>query len=489
MLRTPADLYVNQLRAADFMFDNPQAAIFMDMGLGKTGASLTALVDMINKGMGPVLIVGPIRVIETVWPEEAKIWSHTKHLRFSIIRGNPREREEAVRKEADIYLINPEQLRWFLKKYKKYLSSWGVLIVDESSDFKTPGSKRFISLRWQVKKFKRRYILTGTPRPNGYLDLWPQMFIVDLGERLGSTFESYQNRYFEPAGYYGYKWKPKIGAKKRIRRSIADIVLRIEAKGKKPIENRILVPLPPKARKIYEDMEEEALAYLDSRTKITGANVVSAMMKCRQISNGAVYLNDSDEYREIHQEKIKVVERIIEETGDPVIVVYNFKHERDMLAKRLKAYSPVILSKAKDPNKVIKDWNAKKIPVLLLHPKSGGHGLNLQHGGHTMVWLGLTFSYEQYAQTVARLNRTGQTKQVVLHLLIAPGTVDELIERALKTKARGQNKLLKYLKEYSDARDRRTLRRKPNERRTDVQPRDSSRRPRRRWQVYARKKA
>lgn len=444
---------VPQMRATDFMVDNPHAGIFLDMGLGKTGAALTALVELIAKGFSPILIVGPIRVIETVWPVEAKLWKHTQHLKFSVIRGNEDERIEAVAKKADIYLINPEMLRWFLQKYKKFLSAWKVLLVDESSDFKSPGSKRFKSLRYQVKHFKRRYILTGTPRPNSLLELWPQIFILDLGKRLERRSGWYQDRYFEPVDYYGYKWEPKAGAKKRIYAAIADCVLRIASKGKKPTVNRILVPLPPKVMKAYKEMEEEALTVLEGQEELTAKNVVSAMMKCRQMANGSVYLNDGKEIRTLHLEKIKVVEKIIEETGDPVIVVYNFKHERDLLAKRLKAYKPVILSTAKDPLKVIADWNAKKIPVLLLHPKSGGHGLNLQHGGHTMVWFGLTFSYEQYAQTIARLNRTGQKKRVVLHILIAPNTVDELIETSLEAKARGQNQLLRYLRKYSDARD------------------------------------
>jgi SNF2 family DNA or RNA helicase len=450
MLRTEADMSVSQLRATDFMVRNLCAGIFLDMGLGKTGAALTAITE-INEL--PVLIIGPIRVIETVWPVEAKLWAHTCHLKFSVIRGNEDARIAAVAKKADIYLINPEHLRWFLKKYKKYLKAWRVLIVDESSDFKTPGSKRFMSLRWRVRHFRRRYILTGTPRPNSLLDLWAQIFILDEGARLQQRFEWFKDRYFEPKDFYGYKWGTKKRARKRIYEHISDLIIRIESKGRKPTINRILVPLPPKVMKAYNEMEDEALAYLDDQTELTAVNVVAAMMKCRQMANGAVYLNDDKKIRVLHSEKINVTQKIIEETGSPVIVVYNFKHERDLLAERLKAYEPVILSKAKNPKQVIADWNAGKIPVLLLHPKSGGHGLNLQHGGHTMVWFGLTFSYEQYAQTIARINRTGQKKKVVLHILIAPNTVDELVEAALKAKARGQNKLLKFLKKYSDARD------------------------------------
>lgn len=500
MLRTPADLYVNQMRAAEFMTSRLYAGILLDMGLGKTGAALTALVELIAKGEGPVLLVGPIRVIETVWPVEAKIWKHTRHLKFSIIRGSVEEREKAVAKKADIYLINPEMLRWFLTRYKKYLSAWKILLVDESSDFKSAGSKRFKALRYQLSKFRRRYILTGTPRPNSLLDLWTQIFILDLGKRLERRVGWYQDRFFEPVDYYGYKWEPKPGARKRIYRLIADLAIRIEAKGKKPIENRVVVPLPKKVMKAYREMEEEALTLLDEGlveggVELSAKNVVSAMMKCRQIANGSVYLNENKEVRVLHLEKIKAAEKIIEETGSPVILVYNFKHERDLLAKRLKQYSPVILSTAKNPLKVIKDWNEGKIPVLLLHPKSGGHGLNLQHGGHTMIWYGLTFSYEQYAQTIARLDRTGQKKQVVLHFLIAPGTVDELIESVLKSKARGQSHLLRFLKKYSDSRDIRKgrtsgrikLRRKHEPH--DVPKHDSARRSGWRRKVYASRRA
>lgn len=495
-LRTEADAYANQMRATDFMVNRRYAGIFLDMGLGKTGAALTAIVELIARGYSPTLIVGPIRVIETVWPVEAQLWAHTKHLRFSIIRGNEAERIAAVAKPADVYLINPEQLRWFLKKYKKFLRAWKVLIIDESSDFKDPGSKRFTSLRYQVGKFKRRYILTGTPTPNTLMELYTQILILDLGERFGTRFDYFQNRFFEPVDYYGYKWMPKPGAKKRIYKMIADCAIRIQGKGRKPIVNRILVPLPPKIMKSYKEMEDEALAYLDDHTELSAKNVVSAMMKCRQMANGAVYLNDTKETRVLHSEKIKVVEKIIEETGSPVIVIYNFIHERDLLAKKLKAYSPVILSTAKNPVKAIADWNAGKTRVLLLHPKSGGHGLNLQHGGHTMVWLGLTFSYEQYAQTIARIDRTGQKKRVVLHILIAPNTVDELIESALKGKARGQGHLLRFLRKYSDARDIRrpqtdirirALRRTREQ--DKPQSRDRSGRARRRWQVHARRRS
>lgn len=448
---------VPQMRAADFIVDNPHAGIFLDMGLGKTGATLTALAELIPQGFHPILIVGPIRVIETVWPVEAKLWAHTKHLKFSVIRGNEEQRIAAVAKQADIYLINPEMLRWFIQKYKKYLKAWKVLIVDESSDFKDPGSKRFKSLRFQVKKFQRRYILTGTPRPNSLLELYTQILILDLGRRFGTRFDFFKDRFFEPVDYFGYKWEPKAGAKKRIYEMLADLVIRIQSKGKKPIENRVEIRLPPKAMKVYREMEDEALSYIDKHTELSAKNVVAAMMKCRQIANGAVYDEDKNIHI-IHLEKVKACEKIVNETGSPVIIVYNFKHERDLLAKKLKAYNPVILSQAKHPNKVIAKWNEGKIPVLLLHPKSGGHGLNLQHGGHTQIWLGLTFSYEQYAQTIKRIDRMGQKFRPVIHTLIAPGTVDELIEQAIKSKARGQRQLLRFLRRYSDARDIRRTR-------------------------------
>lgn len=421
------------------LLDHNHAGLFVDMGWGKTIAMLRALWEMEE---GPTLLVAPIRVIQSVWRQEARKWGIA--LSFSLVYGKPKERLAALDKKADIYLINPENLVWLFNQKK--LPKFQILIVDESSMFKNVGSKRFRKLRYKIKNFKRRYILTGTPTPNSLLELWPQMFMLDQGERLGRTAGAYKSRFFHAVDYHGWKFEPNEGAKEIIYDRVQDIVL--QQGGNLPglpefTYNRIRVTLDPKHKKFYDDIEEEALATFDGVT-ITAANVVSGMMKCRQISNGMFYDNDGKAV-ELHTKKIDALKEVIEETGSNVIVVYNFRHELAAIQKKLKEYKPVVLNRDKD---AVEKWNAGEIRVLLLHPASGGHGLNLQDGGHTMVWFGLTFSYEQFAQTIKRIHRSGQQHPVVCHFITARGTVDQLMWRVLRSKEKGQAELLKALEDY-----------------------------------------
>lgn len=458
---------VNQLRAyqgkaIEHLLSHPQGGLFLDMGLGKTASALTAIYEFNRFGVGPTLVVGPIRVIETVWRQEAKLWEHTQNLTFSLIRGNATQRQAALNQKADIYLINPEHLVWLFELIGDAAMPFETLIIDESSMFKNVGSKRFRTLRHQVKKFSRRYILTGTPTPNKLLELWPQIFLLDEGKRLGTSFTRFKERYFAPVDRWGYKVEPRHGAKEKIYEAIADLVLRMDAKDylelPEVIYNRVEIPLSKEVMETYRAVENEAFAKLDAETSITAMNVVGALIKARQVANGVVYTelveSGKQSVKVLHKEKINAAREIIEETGSPVIVVYNFKHELELLKEELKEFSPVVMNEEKDADKVVRDWNDGKIEVLLLHPQSGGHGLNLQHGGHTMIWFGLTFSFEQYAQTVARINRQGQTKPVVLHVLIAPGTVDELLEQVLQNKEKEQNDLFTFLKNYRKGRGR-----------------------------------
>jgi len=458
---------VNQLReyqgtAIEWMLSHPQAGLFLDMGLGKTASALTAVYEFNRFGVGPTLVVGPIRVIETVWRQEAAKWSHLQALTFSLVRGKPEQRKAALAAKADIYLINPEHLEWMFDTLGEGPYKFETLIIDESSMFKNVGSERFKKLRFKVKHFARRYILTGTPTPNRLLELWSQIYILDEGQRLGTSFTRYKERYFYPVDRWGYKWEPRAGAKEKIYEAIADLVLRIEAQFTLPIVyNPVNIDLPDQARKIYKEVEDQAFSKLTSDISITALNAIGALTKCRQIANGVVYgvseENGKATIEPIHDEKIKATKEIIDETGSPVIVVYNYKHELAQLTQALKEYSPVVLTDAKDSEKVVDDWNAGKIQVLLLHPASGGHGLNLQEGGHTMIWFGLTFSYEQFAQTVARIHRQGQLFTVVVHLLLATGTVDEMMVGAIEAKRDGQGELLDFLKEYAKARGYSTL--------------------------------
>lgn len=451
-MRSINELRTYQGKAIEFLLSHPQAGLFLDMGLGKTASALTAVKEFIRFGVGATLVVGPIRVIETVWRQEMAKWEHLQGLTFSLVRGNETERRAALAVKADIYLINPEHLTWLLDTLGDAPYPFETLFVDESSMFKNVGTKRFRTLRYKVKNFARRYLLTGTPTPNKLLELWPQIFLLDLGKRLGTSYGRYKERFFDQ-DYTGYKWTPKPGAEEKIYALIADLVLRMDAADylvlPKVTYNTVAITLPAAIRKIYTGIEKDAFFELSKASFINAVNAPAALTKCRQIANGIVYTNDGSETEFLHNEKLKVTKSIVEESGSPVIVVYNFKHELELLKETLKEFEPVVLKDSKDTEATIADWNAGKIQVLLLHPVTGGHGLNLQDGGHTMVWFGLTFSYEQYVQTIARINRQGQKYPVMIHILTATNTVDELIADTLAAKAQGQDRLFDYLKAYA----------------------------------------
>jgi len=425
-----------QTQAVEFLKAHPSAGLFIDMGLGKTAATLHALIEAPK----PILLVGPIRVIENVWRQEAALWPETQGLTFSLVRGSPTARKEALATPSDIYLVNPELLEDALaaREYK-------TLVVEESSQFKNPSTKRFKLLRKHLKKFTNRVILTGTPSPNSLSDLWSQLFILDLGQRLDTAFYRFHSKYFEQTDFMGYSFAPRPGAEAKITEVVSDIIFRVEAKGNLPersaIRNLVRFDLPPSARKIYKALADNAFAALASTT-ISTASAAAALMKLRQVASGFVY-DDDNGVVQAHTEKISALDSIISETGSPVIVVYHFKHELAALKKAFpqgKEFSTDLMD----------DWNAKKIPLLFLHPQSGGHGLNLQYGSHTMVIYSASFSYEQMAQTMARIDRQGQTSPVVFHFLIANDTVDELILKVLDSKETSQTNVLNLIKEYAN---------------------------------------
>lgn len=430
-----------QEQAVDFLKRHPHAGLFVDMGLGKTASVLHALVDLPK----PVLLIGPIRVIETVWRQEAALWPKAKGLTFSLVRGTPRARTSALEASADIYLVNPELLEEALA-----FRTYSTLVVDESSQFKNPSTKRFKLLRRHVKGFQRRIILTGTPSPNSLLDLWSQAFILDRGERLGTSFGAFRERFFHQTDWQGYVFAPNPEAEEQITKLLSDIVFRAEAAGNLPprevVTNKLLLDLPAPARKVYEKLEAEAFAAL-GESSISPATAVACLMKLRQVASGFVY-DDEVRPHTIHKEKIQAVQSILEETGSPVVLVYQFLHELAAL-KRAFPYG-VELPKGSSPE-FFRAWDSKKIPLLFLHPQSGGHGLNLQHGSHTMVIFSASFSYEHMAQTIARIDRQGQTSPVMLHYLVARDTVDELILEALEAKASRQTNVLQLIKDYANA--------------------------------------
>lgn len=464
-MRKRSELRKYQVEGVDFLLARMGAGLYQDMGLGKSITALTTILELRNFGYGPALVIGPIRVIETVWRQEAAEWEHTQHLTFSLIRGSELQRRESLRRVVDVYLINPELLGWLFRTIKKPYP-WEILFIDEASMFKKAGNVRFRKLRYKVKLFRRRYTMTGTPAPNKLLELWPHMFIVDEGQRLGRRFGDFKSRFYEqvipedPDNQRYIPWELKEGAEKKIYSLIADVVFRTENLDlPRVVPNPVYVTLPPKARRIYDEMEEEALSELGDGKAISAANAAVAMMKCRQIANGVVYTTpsefDEDQTREIkliHKEKLNACREIVDETGSPVIIVYNFKHELEMLKAEFQT-GYVVLKESKNTERTVRRWNLGKIPILFLHPKSGGHGLNLQKGpGHTMIWFGLTFSWEEFIQTNRRIDRSGQKHPVIIHLIIALQTVDILLRKVLKAKENNEANLFDYLKEYRRAR-------------------------------------
>jgi SNF2 family DNA or RNA helicase len=465
-MRSQNELRPYQNAGVDFLISRRGAGLFLDIGLGKTATALTVISELRRFGYGPCLVLGPIRVIETVWRHEAREWEHLQHLKFSLVRGNEDERIEALQKDADIYLVNPDLLRWLFKALRKPYG-FEILVVDESSMFKKAGAKRFRILRYKLKHFERRYILTGSPTPNRILEMWTQAFIMDLGRRLGTRSTVFKSRFYEPvvpndwdpAKSVNYlPWVPKEGAEKKIYSLVADVILRIDAKDHLDLPevtyNKVKIKLPPEAQRIYNEVEDTAFAAIDERHTITAANAAVALMKCRQIANGIIYVHPNEfskdqrvKIKTIHKAKLDAVGEILDETSSPVIVVYNFVHELKLLQK---SFPGVVLSESKDISKTVRRWNAGRIPILYLHPMSGGHGLNLQYGGHTMVWLGLTFSYEQWIQTVGRINRQGQKYPVMIHIITALKTIDIMMGKVLKGKAQKQGEFFDYLKLYRE---------------------------------------
>lgn len=429
-------LHDYQVEGIEYLRTHPFAGLFIDMGRGKTAIALHAFVDFPK----PILLVGPIRVIEWVWRQEAVKWN-LDDLTFSLVRGQPADRRRALATEADVYLVNPEGLAEALEA-----RPYEVLAIDESSMFKNPSTKRFKGLRKYLKKFNRRIILTGTPAPNSLMDLWSQIFILDLGQRLDTAFFRFKQKFFEQLDYMGYKFGPREGAVEKVTEIISDLIFRIEAEEKlPPIENVIDITLPDKVRRLYREMERRAFIDLGKEKTITAVNAAAAMMKLRQIASGFVY-NDDGKTEDIHREKIDALESILDQTGSPVIVVYHFQHELTALKKAF----PYGATLDKGWNQ--EDWDAQNIPLLFLHPASGGHGLNLQYGSHTMVIYSASFSYEQMDQTKCRIDRQGQKGSVVFHYLRAVDTVDDLLLEVLEAKRVSQATVLQMVKEYADKR-------------------------------------
>ena len=434
-----------QKTAIDFALDNPAAGLFLDMGLGKTAVSLTVIEELKNNYLEEVkaLVIAPKRVAEDTWPTEHIKWDHLTNLKVVKIMGTPKERAAALRQEGDIYIITRDNLAWMVDLLG---TKWdfNIVIVDELSGFKSNKSVRFKKLRKVRPRVERLIGLTGTPAPNGYEDLWAQIYLLDRGERLGKTITEFRRRYFITLYRHGYnEYELRPGAKDEIDKAISDICISMKAKDylklKEPLYISRIAKLDKKEYELYKKMERDAVLEIDEND-ITALNAAAVSNKLLQMSNGAVYTEDREVIR-IHDKKLDVLEELIEEAnGEPVLVFYNFKHDRDRILKKFKGVRIL------DTDQDIKDWNDGKIKIFLAHPASAGHGLNLQAGGHIVIWFGLNWSLELYQQANARLNRQGQTETVRIYHIIAEGTIDERVLEVLKGKNIRQEELLRKLK-------------------------------------------
>ena len=443
------ELHDYQKYSCEFIKEHEAAAIFLDCGLGKTVITLTALYDLLldRFQIHKVLVIAPLRVC-IQWKYEADKWDHLHNLICSVALGNADERRAALTRKADIYIINRENVQWLVENTR---FDYDTVVIDELSSFKNHQAKRFRALMKVRPKVKRIVGLTGTPTANGLMDLWAEFRLLDMGERLGRFIGQYRTAYFKPDKMNGqivYSYKPLPGAEEQIYEKISDITISMKATDHLQMPDLIstnhMVQLSEDERKVYDELRKELVLQLPDG-KITAANAAALSGKLCQMANGAIY-DDSHETQEIHERKLDALEDIIESmNGKPLLVAYWFKHDLDRISDRLHQLH-IPFSKL-DTEDSIRRWNNGELPVALIHPASAGHGLNLQSGGSTLVWFGLTWSLELYQQTVARLWRQGQQSgTVVVQHIVTAGTIDEQILRALKNKDKTQTALIEAVK-------------------------------------------
>ena len=436
-----------QAYAIDYIETHHVAAVLLDMGLGKTVISLTAIADLLFDSFEAhrILVIAPLRVARDTWPAEIKKWQHLKHLTYAVAVGTVKERKAALMAGADITIINRENLGWLIDS-SGFDFDYDMVIVDELSSFKNHKSKRFQSLMKVRPKMKRIVGLTGTPSSNGLMDLWAEFKLLDFGERLGRFITQYRNNYFIPDKRNGeiiYSYKPMPYAEDAIYRKISDITISMKSidhlQMPELIASQYEVQLSEDEEQLYEELKSDFILGLPEG-EITAANAASLTGKLSQLANGAIY-DDEGNIIEFHDRKLDALEDIIESAnGKPLLVAYWFKHDLQRIKNRFNVRE---IKTSKD----IIDWSNGNISVAVIHPASAGHGLNLQSGGSTLIWFGLTWSLELYQQTNARLWRQGQTSgTVVIEHIITKGTIDERILKALSLKEVTQNALIDAVK-------------------------------------------
>lgn len=442
--------YDYQAYAINKIIDNKRFGLFLDMGLGKTVSTLTAIDELKYNylDVDKVLVIAPKRVAEDTWAQEVEKWTHLSHLDVSLVLGTPKQREQALEKNADIYVTNKENTKWVCERYKK---SWpfDMVVIDELSTFKNSDSQRFKVLKKKWPLFNRFVGLTGTPAPKNIMDLWSQMYLIDGGERLGKFKTHFRQKYFYPTHQISdnvFNWELKDGSKDEIYSKISDVTVSMESKDYLEMPERIdtvqEAKLSKKERALYDELEQNMVIEndIDDEKDIAALNSASLSNKLLQMSNGAVYANDGT-ITHIHDRKLELLDEIVEESqGQPILVMYNYKHDKDRLLER---YS---FAETLDSEDYMERWNNGEIQMLITHPASAGHGLNLQYGGSIMVWFGLTWNLEYYEQANARLYRQGQKKTTVIHHLLTENSIDQKVYDSLKNKKLNQNELMNAVK-------------------------------------------
>ena len=448
-----------QAYATKFIEEHPSCMLALDMGLGKTVITLTALNNLLfdSFDIHKVLVITPLRIGKITWPDEWKKWPHLKELKISIAIGTEAKRLEALKQEADIYIINRENVGWICERLRigpiKH-NFFDTIVIDESSSFKNPRSMRFKELRKILKAnkvfgIKRIIELSGTPCPNSLLDLWSQYYLLDQGDRLGEFITHYRDRYFRPGATNGvvvYNYIPLLGAEEAIYKKIEDITISMKAidhlKMPDLIQNTYKVYLSPSELKKYQDFKKQLALEIKGEV-ITAANAAVLSNKLLQVANGAIYEEDSTSYVDIHDKKLEALEDIVESAnGKPILVAYWFQHDLERIKAKLSTIPDLVYEEI-NTEESIRRWNNKEIHVGLVQPQSVGHGLNLQKGGNTIIWYSMCFSLEAYQQTNARLYRQGQESDtvVVIHL-VTDKTIDEHALRVLEGKTDTQNAML-----------------------------------------------
>lgn len=433
-----------QTYVTEFILNHPIAAVFLEMGLGKSVITLTAINDLLFDSfeVSRILVIAPLRVARDTWPAELEKWDHLKYIRYSVAIGTEKQRRTALVQKADIYLINRENVEWLIQSG---FFDFDMVVIDELSSFKSHSAQRFKALRKMRPSVKRIVGLTGTPSPNGLMDLWAEIGILDMGERLGRYIGGFRDRYFLPDKrnqQIVFSYKPREEAENAIYMQISDICISMRSmdylKMPECVMNRIEVSFSDQEMEMYQKLKKDLILPFEDGD-IDAASAVALSNKLLQMANGAVY-DENGNVKSIHDRKLDALEDLIEAAnGKPVLVAYWFKHDLERISKRFKV-------KKLDTSQDIKSWNAGKISVAVVHPASAGHGLNLQSGGSTLIWFGFTWSLELYQQTNARLWRQGQKETVVIHHIVSKGTIDEDVLKALENKDNTQAALIDAVK-------------------------------------------